>query len=214
VTTVIGAGEFYAVASADEWRLTFEGALAHFPCPDARRRVEFASRVVELAPEGYGPDLELRAAGVTVRLPSSWDAGGLPEAAAGLAASVSAVAAQVGLAGDVSHLQSIQIAIDGGMESVPFWQAVTGYEQVADADIIDPLRRAPGVWNQAVNDGREAPARIHVDLSTSAAEVARRIEAAVQAGGRLVDDSHAPHWFTLADPSGNLVDLAAWPDLP
>jgi 4a-hydroxytetrahydrobiopterin dehydratase len=65
-----------------------------------------------------------------------------------------------------------------------------------------------------VNDGRAAPARIHVDLSTSAAEVARRIEAAVQAGGRVVDDSHAPHWFTLADPSGNLVDLAAWPDLP
>ncbi|NUO92321.1 MAG: hypothetical protein HOQ18_16065 [Dermatophilaceae bacterium] len=212
--TVIGAGEFYAVASSDEWRLTFEGALAHYPCPDARQRVEFARRVVELAPEGYGPDLELRAAGVTVRLPSSWDAGGLPSAAAGLAASVSEVAGQLGLEADVSHLQSIQIAIDGEMGAVPFWQAVTGYEQVADADIIDPLRRGPGVWNQAVNDGREAPARIHVDLSTSAAEVARRMEAAVQAGGRVVDDSHAPHWFTLADPSGNLVDLAAWPDLP
>ncbi|NUR82328.1 MAG: VOC family protein [Dermatophilaceae bacterium] len=212
--TVIGAGEFYAVASSDEWRLTFEGALAHYPCPDARQRVEFARRVVELAPEGYDPDLELRAAGVTVRLPSSWDAGGLPGAAAGLAASVSEVAGQLGLEADVSHLQSIQIAIDGGTGSVPFWQAVTGYEQVADADIIDPLRRGPGVWNQAVNDGREAPARIHVDLSTSAAEVARRMEAAVQAGGRVVDDSHAPHWFTLADPSGNLVDLAAWPDLP
>lgn len=214
MTAVIGAGEFYAVASADEWRLTFEGALAHYPCPDARTRVEFARRVVELAPEGFGPDLELRAGGVTVRLASSWDAGGLPEAAAGLAASVTEVAARLGLRPDVSHLQSIQIAIDGGMESVAFWQAVTGYEQVADADIIDPLRRGPGVWNQAVNDGREAPARIHVDLSTSAAEVARRIEAAVQAGGRVVDDSHAPHWFTLADPSGNLVDLAAWPDLP
>ncbi|NUQ33106.1 MAG: VOC family protein [Dermatophilaceae bacterium] len=212
--TVIGAGEFYAVASSDEWRLTFEGALAHYPCPDARQRVEFARRVVELAPVGYGPDLELRAAGVTVRLPSSWDAGGLPGAAAGLAASVSEVAGQLGLEADVSHLQSIQIAIDGEMGAVPFWQAVTGYEQVADADIIDPLRRGPGVWNQAVNDGREAPARIHVDLSTSAAEVARRMEAAVQAGGRVVDDSHAPHWFTLADPSGNLVDLAAWPDLP
>lgn len=211
---VIGASEFYAVASADEWRLTFEGALAHYPCSDARTRVEFARRVVELAPEGYGPDLELRAAGITVRLASTWDAGGLVDAAAGLAASVSAVAGDLGLTADVSHLQSVQIAIDGGRDSVPFWQAVTGYEQVADADIIDPLRRGPGVWNQAVNDGRDAPARIHVDLSTSAAEVARRIEAAVQAGGRVVDDSHAPHWFTLADPSGNLVDLAAWPDLP
>jgi len=210
----IGADEFYAVASSDEWRLTFEGALAHYVCPDARRRVEFAGRVVDLEPEGYGPDLELRATGVTVRLASSFDAGGLPEAAAGLAASVSEIAEELGLPADVEHLQAMQIAVDGGMDALPFWQAVTGYDQVGDADLVDPLGRAPGVWNQAVNDGRDAPARIHLDVSVSADEAARRIDAALRAGGRVADDSHAPHWITLADPSGNLVDIAAWPDLP
>lgn len=210
----IGAGEFYAVASRDDWRLTFEGALAHFVCPDARKRVEFASRVVDVAPEGYGPDLELRSRGVTVRLASSFEAGGLPEAAASLAAAVSGLAASLGLASDVEHLQGMQIAVDGGRDAVAFWQAVMGYEQVAEADLVDPLGRAPGVWNQAVNDGRDAPARIHVDVSVSAEEAARRVEAAVRAGGRIADDSHAPFWITLADPSGNLVDIASWPDLP
>jgi 4a-hydroxytetrahydrobiopterin dehydratase len=29
------------------------------------------------------------------------------------------------------------------------------------------------------------------------------------AGGRIVFDN-APHWWTLADPEGNEVDLAIW----
>ncbi|MGH2463545.1 MAG: VOC family protein, partial [Candidatus Limnocylindria bacterium] len=37
-----------------------------------------------------------------------------------------------------------------------------------------------------------------------------RIAAAVAAGGRVVDDSHAPAWWTLADPEDNKVDIATW----
>ena len=127
---------------------------------------------------------------------------------------ISSAAQEAGLPADTSHLQTIQIAIDGGTGAVPFWQAVTVYEQMEDADLVDPLRRGPGVWNQAVNDGREAPARVHVDISVAAAEAPRRVEAAVKAGGRIVDDRFATQWTTLADPDGNLVDIAAWPDLP
>ena len=36
--------------------------------------------------------------------------------------------------------------------------------------------------------------------------------AALAAGGRVVDDSNAPEWWTLADPEGNEVDLAPWRD--
>ena len=32
------------------------------------------------------------------------------------------------------------------------------------------------------------------------------------AGGRIVYDGHAPDWWTLADPEGNEVDVAPWPD--
>jgi 4a-hydroxytetrahydrobiopterin dehydratase len=39
-----------------------------------------------------------------------------------------------------------------------------------------------------------------------------RVAAALEAGGRLADGSHAPHWWTLASPENHKVDIAAWPD--
>jgi hypothetical protein len=36
--------------------------------------------------------------------------------------------------------------------------------------------------------------------------------AALEAGGRLADDTHVPHWWTLASPENHGVDIAAWPD--
>ncbi len=39
-----------------------------------------------------------------------------------------------------------------------------------------------------------------------------RVAAAIAAGGRVVDDSHAPGWWTLASPDNHGVDIAAWPD--
>lgn len=212
MTTAISPAEFYAAVPRDHWVLSFEGALTHYPCPDAAARAEFAVRVAQLPNSELCPDLELRREGITVRLASSWDAGGLPSEAATLAPQISEVARDLGLSPTLDHLQTVQIAVDGGQHAVAFWQAVTAYNQVADADIIDPLRRLPGVWNQAVEEEREAPARFHVDISVTAAESARRIEAAIAAGGRVVAD-HAPYWTTLADPDGNLVDLATWPDL-
>jgi 4a-hydroxytetrahydrobiopterin dehydratase len=55
--------------------------------------------------------------------------------------------------------------------------------------------------------------RIHVDLYLPQDVAEARIAAALAAGGRIVNDEHAPHWWTLADPEGNEVDVAPWPDL-
>jgi 4a-hydroxytetrahydrobiopterin dehydratase len=52
--------------------------------------------------------------------------------------------------------------------------------------------------------------RIHVDVSLPPDEAEARIAAAVAAGGRVLDDSHAPPWWTLADPEGNEADVATW----
>jgi 4a-hydroxytetrahydrobiopterin dehydratase len=43
-------------------------------------------------------------------------------------------------------------------------------------------------------------------------QAAARLAAAVAAGGVIVDDSHAPASWILADRSGNKVCIAAWPD--
>ena len=54
--------------------------------------------------------------------------------------------------------------------------------------------------------------RIHIDLYLPEDQPQARIQAAVAAGGRIVNDAHAPGWWTLADPEGNEVDVAPWPD--
>jgi 4a-hydroxytetrahydrobiopterin dehydratase len=49
---------------------------------------------------------------------------------------------------------------------------------------------------------------VHVDVFVPYDAAEARVAAALAAGGRLVDDSHALHWWTLADAEGNQVDVA------
>ena len=53
---------------------------------------------------------------------------------------------------------------------------------------------------------------MHIDVSVAREHVNARLEAAVAAGGRIVDESHAPSHWTLADPAGNRVCICAWPE--
>ena len=50
--------------------------------------------------------------------------------------------------------------------------------------------------------------RVHVDVFVPNDVAEARVAAALAAGGRLVDDSHVPDWWTLADAEGNEVDVA------
>ena len=53
---------------------------------------------------------------------------------------------------------------------------------------------------------------MHIDVSVAREHVKARLEAAVAAGGRIVDESHAPSFWTLSDRAGNRVCICAWPD--
>jgi 4a-hydroxytetrahydrobiopterin dehydratase len=53
---------------------------------------------------------------------------------------------------------------------------------------------------------------MHIDVSVPREQAEGRFAAAVAAGGVIVDDSHAPSYWILADRSGNKVCIAAWPD--
>lgn len=53
---------------------------------------------------------------------------------------------------------------------------------------------------------------MHLDVSVAREHVRVRREAALAAGGRIVDESHAPSHWTLADRAGNRVCICAWPD--
>jgi hypothetical protein len=41
-------------------------------------------------------------------------------------------------------------------------------------------------------------------------QVQARIDAALAASGRIVNNAYAPSWWTLADPEGSEFDLTIW----
>jgi hypothetical protein len=136
-----------------------------------------------------------------------------------LARRAQAAARGMGLTADPSaRLRFLQIAIDAIEVSAvrPFWMAVLGYQQGPylrlSQDIYDLRRLNPVFWFQQMDANDEARRtqrnRIHFDLFVPHDQAQARIDAALATGGRITDDSHAPAWWTVADPEGNEVDIA------
>jgi 4a-hydroxytetrahydrobiopterin dehydratase len=85
---------------------------------------------------------------------------------------------------------------------------VLGYKAVGDEDAIDPRGRGPSIWFQQMNPARTERNRFHIDVFVGNDEAEARVAAALAAGGRLLDDAHAPDHWLLADAEGNEVDVA------
>ena len=80
----------------------------------------------------------------------------------------------------------------------PFWQAVTGYvdepgpPDLPDGALLDPLRRGPAIWFQQMDAPRPQRNRIHLDVDVPPELAAPRIDAALAAGGTLLDRRRRP----------------------
>jgi 4a-hydroxytetrahydrobiopterin dehydratase len=196
-----------------EWRVMAYAACTHFRTGSLAEGVALAEAISKLAEaSSQGPDVDLRSNGVTVRLKVN-DTGELSEGDVALAGEISAAARELGIPFDLAGLQTFQIAIDALVipDVMPFWGAVLGYVQVFDV-LVDPHFEGPTFWFQQMDAPRPQRNRIHIDLYLPEDQARARIDAAVAAGGRIVNDAHAPEWWTLADPEGNEVDVAPWPD--
>jgi 4a-hydroxytetrahydrobiopterin dehydratase len=193
--------------------MTYDGPTAFFR---TRSMADGAALVTTIGAldgmAGIAAAVDLRAEGVTVRL--SWYSG-MTDQHVLLAQRISAAAHQAGAEPDVSRLQVVQVTVDALSmpKVVAFWRAVLDYRVLGDDDLIDPRGRGPMVWFQDMDAPRRQRNRVHVDISLPVAEAEARVKAALAAGGTLVSDAHAPMWWTLADPEGNEVDIAAHPDL-
>ena len=196
------------------WRIVRDDASLHFRTDSfgaGVALVDAIGRMVET--EHDRPAVDLRPDGVTVRLGSNRE-GRFSERDLVLAQQISGAARELGAAADLTGLQHIQVAIDALVipDVLPFWRAVLGYEQVGDEDLLDPHLEGPPLWFQQMDAPRPQRNRIHVDLYVPHDEAEARVAAAIAAGGRVVNDANAPGWWTLADPEGNEVDVASWPD--
>lgn len=131
-----------------------------------------------------------------------------------VARAISEVANSLGAIAQPHRVQEVQLAIAAQPDAIDleFWRAILGYDAMQPDNAIDPLGISSTVWMQDLDEAKPLKHAMHLDVSVAKEQAESRVAAAVSAGGVVVDDSHAPSWWILADRSGNKVCLVAWPD--
>jgi pterin-4a-carbinolamine dehydratase len=206
---------FHDAGGVDDWRVLFSGAHAYFRVTSFEHGARFVAAIAEVAAAvGQFPDVDLRPEGVTVRT-ASGEYGALSQRDVELARRISVEARRLDAEPDPSQVQVIAIAVaqDADSDVGPFWAAALGYRSLGgDEDVVDRHRRNPHVSFQRLSPPKPRRGRTHIDVSVPADQAEARVAAALAAGGRLADATHAPHWWTVASPENHGVDIAAWPD--
>lgn len=212
----ISATQFRESEDLEDWRVLAEGALIFFRADsfaDSARLIQLIGTIPGI--DDHPPAIDVRAGGVTVRLISvTDDYFGMTEDDVDVARQISEVARRAGMVADPSRLQSL-LVIPGapdGVDVLPFWQAVLGYEPRPDSpdeDLVDPHDRGAPFWFEQMDEPRgDGGGAIHLGVWVPPEEAEARVGAALAAGGRLVRDDFAPSWWTLADPAGNEADIS------
>lgn len=196
-----------------DWVVLHGGATAVFRTRSLASAAVLAAAIAEVPGlEDADAVLTLGRERVSVRL--SRDLWQLEAAHVELARRVSAVARNHGARADRAAVQEVQVAIAAKRDAIDvgFWRAVLGYAPMADDNAVDPLGHGSTLWMQELDEAKPLRHAMHVDVSVAREQVAERLRAALAAGGRIVDDSHAPAHWTLADRAGNRVCICGWPD--
>ena len=212
MTERISSRAFHECEGVDDWRVLYGRAHAYFRTGSFARGVELVTAIGAVADAAdHHPDIDLRYAGLTVRLVTH-DVGGLSMKDVELARAISAAARRLGIEADPTRVQHVDLAIDALVRAdvMPFWRAVLGYEFDGDQDVRDPQGRGPSLYFQQMDVARPERSTIHVDIAVPHDQAEQRVAAALAAGGRLVTDEYAPMWWVLADAEGNEACVATW----
>jgi 4a-hydroxytetrahydrobiopterin dehydratase len=203
-------GDQIAELRLAHWRPLQDSLLARFATGNFATGLAFVNRIGAIAEEAnHHPDLDLRYGHVAVRL-TSHDAGGKTARDVELARRISEVAVEFGLDAQTEKLSVVDFGLDtwDAPQVSGFWAAILGTQETPDhGEVVDPDRVVPCVWFQDTDQHETPRQRWHPDIWVPPEVVTRRIEAAVAAGGQVVDESQQPRFVVLADPQGNRVCL-------
>ena len=203
---------FLTSDGVEDWVVLHGGPTAVFRVASLQAAAQLAAAVAEVPGLGARALLTATPDRLTVKLTREmW---GTEREHVEIARSISAVAKDHGAEADRSAVHEIQVAVAAKPDEIdlPFWRAVLGYSPLHDDNALDPLGQGSTVWMQDLDPARPLGHAMHIDVSLPRDHIRSRLEAAVSAGGRIVDESEAPSAWILADRSGNKVCLAAWPD--
>jgi len=204
---------FLDAEGVEDWVVLHGGPTAVFRTETLAAAARLADAIAGIPGlDGTRAQLTIVFGRLTVRL--TREVWGIEPEHVDLARAVSQVARSLGVVADRSEVQEVQLAIAAKPDAIDlgFWRAVLGYAPMVDDNGIDPLGQGSTVWMQELDRAKPLRHAMHVDVSVAREHAEARLAAAVAAGGVVVDDSHAPAAWILADRSGNKVCIAAWPD--
>lgn len=203
---------FLAAEGIEDWAVLHGGPTAVFRTGSM---VEAAQLAVAIAAvpgvAGTRAALTITDGRVTVRLTREmW---GTEAEHVDPARAISAVAREHGATADRAAIQEVQVAVSAKPDEIDlgFWHAVLGYDPLAPDNGLDPLGHGSTVWMQDLDPAKPLRHAMHIDVSVPRDQAQARLDAALAAGGRIVQDG-APAYWILADRAGNKVCIAAWPD--
>jgi 4a-hydroxytetrahydrobiopterin dehydratase len=204
---------FLAASGIEEWAVLHGGPTAVYRTSSLAEAAALAQAIAAVPGlDGTHAQINLLSSQVTVRL--TRDQLIIEQSHIELARAVSVVAKARGAVADRSAVNEVQVAISAKPDAIDlgFWRAVLGYAPMQSDNAIDPLGNSSTVWMQDLDEAKPLRHAMHIDVSVPREQAEARLAAAVAAGGVIVDDSHAPASWILADRSGNKVCIAAWPD--
>jgi 4a-hydroxytetrahydrobiopterin dehydratase len=191
-------------ANLADWRVMFNSLQTRFRTRDFATGLQLVNLIGEAAEQAnHHPDLDLRYGHLNVRL-SSHDAGGITDRDVALARRASELAAGLDVAAEPNAVSAIELGLDTPdyQKIKPFWRAALGYRDnpKSDDEVRNDDADLPALWFQA--SGSDEPRqRFHIDIRVPKDVAQQRIDAAVAAGGQVVDK--APTFVVLADADGN-----------
>jgi len=204
-------GQQIADEGLDGWRKVLDRLVARFETGDFNAGTALVTKIAEVADEAnHHPDVDLRYPHVTVSL-KSHDVGAITPRDIALARRINELADAAGVSHAGHAPDVLELALDTpDHEKVrPFWAAILGYAENGD-EVTDTAGRSPNLWFQATDSDAADRQRWHLDVSVPHDVAQERIQAAIDAGGRLVDDRRAPAFWVLEDPDGNKACICTW----
>ncbi|HYI23172.1 MAG TPA: VOC family protein [Candidatus Limnocylindrales bacterium] len=207
-----GWRDFLSADGVEDWVILHGGPTATFRVGSLQEATRLAAAVADVPGLESRTILTAAADRLTVKLTREmW---GTEARHVEVARAISEVARQHGASADRAAVQEVQLAVAARPQSIDlgFWRAVLGYTELHADNCIDPLGQGSTVWMQDLDPAKPLLHAMHIDVSLAREHAEERMQAAVAAGGRVVDESSAPGAWILADRAGNKVCIAAWPD--
>ena len=204
---------FLAASGIEEWVVLHGGPTAVYRTASLADAAALAQAIAAVPGlNGTHAQINLLSDRVTVRLTREvWK---IEESHIEIARAISVVAKAQGVVADRAAIQEVQVAVSAKPDAIDlnFWRVVLGYAPMQGDNAVDPLGNSSTVWMQDLAEAKPLRHAMHIDVSVPREQAEQRFAAAVAAGGVIVDASHAPSYWILADRSGNKVCIAAWPD--